>query len=214
MRNSPAGSGALVEKRSSCGCPLKQQLAETLYGPDSAWALATIPVTFSTANCGCPCRATSIRPPLTPAHLVEHDVFGERKRDRVLSHIALIAGAVGVEIETQGRSDDGDLARLDPAGQKRTDIEPDISKDLASRNGRSSRPSRSATLMSSNLSSGGQKKEVNLAADFHVATEQGLAASVSNTAQLFQSMKSGAAKSALKTRIAQRQSQKEEFTAV
>ncbi len=82
----------------------------------------------SSVNCGTPCLVISILPP-ADADLVEHHVFrGERQRHAAASHIAPIAGAVGLEIEPQDRIDDGDLARLDGTAEQRADIEPGLER--------------------------------------------------------------------------------------
>ena len=115
----------------------------------------------------------NLDPAAADADLVEHDILrGKGQRHAAPSHIAPIAGAVGLEVEAQDGADEGDLARFDRPGEKRADIQPGFERMSLEE-----RPVEPAFLVGDldivEFELGRrQEDKVNLAADFHLAPEQ------------------------------------------
>ena len=152
-RNSPSASGALVEKRSSCGRPRKYRWPRPCR-PDSDCGVRLARNVREGEPRACPAWRVSTLPPLTLTDRATRP-WGQGEARRRGAHVAPIAGAVLLEHRdaetgsTRWRS----CAPRRPA-EKRADIErtPRASgpRGTAGRDG----PPGSATLMSSNLSSG------------------------------------------------------------
>ena len=102
----------------------------------------------------------------------QHVLRREGKRHAAAAHVAPVAGSVGLEVEAQHRTDNGDLARLDGAAEQSADIEPGLERAHLEK-----RPVE-ATRLIGNLDviefqlGRRQEHEVNLAADLHLTAEQ------------------------------------------
>ncbi len=107
------------------------------------------------------------------ADRVEHDVLGgEWQADATAPHVAPVARAISLEVETQDGIENGDPARFNASAQQRADIEPGLERaGFEKRLVEASVLVGHLDVVESELGRG-QQDEMHLAADLDLAAEQ------------------------------------------